>query len=227
MQQQEGCINVSPKGKRRGTLEFNVRTQWRVRRKTKIRKKLAIIGVTAFVIGIVLVAFSTQTSYEKENTLWTWTNLWSGALKPQSEPGPLWTIDIPEGGGFFELNVSATDSVRVRIGTPGYDNVTQKDILVNILFDQTKTSISQRVDVEGGFYEVNIRNEGTVSVLVWGDVKAKNTTVTYQTVYPYSSSGTLVVLGGFASLIYGVLTKSKKRHVSAGNVRICESASLV
>lgn len=178
-------------------------------------------------IGIILAAFSTQSSYEKENTLGTWVNLWPGALKPQSEPGPLWTIEIPEGGGFFELNVSATDWVRVRIGTPGFDNVTQKDILVNIVFDQVGTRFNQKVDVKGGFYEVDIRNEGTFLLIIWGDVVAKNTTVTYQTVYPYSSSGTLVVLGGFTSLMYGVLTKPKKRHVSPRNVRIHRSAFIV
>lgn len=178
-------------------------------------------------IGIFLAAFSIQASYEKENTLGTWVNLWPGALQPQSEPGPLWTIEIPEGGGFFELNVSATHSVRARIGTPGFDNVTQKDILVNIIFDQVETRFNQRVEVEGGFYEVDIKNEGTVPAAIWGDVVAKNTTVTYQTVYPYYSSGTLVVLGGFASLIYGVLTKSKKRHVSPRNVRIHKSAFIL
>jgi len=183
--------------------------------------------MTVFVIGIILAAFSTQASYEEENTLGMWVNLWPDALKPQSEPGPLWTIEIPEGGGFFELNVSATDSVRVRIGTPGFDNVTQKDILVDIVFDQVGTRFNQKVNVEGGFYEVDIRNEGTVPVMIWGDALAKNTTVTYQTVYPYSSSGTLVVLGGLTSLMYGVLTKAKKRHVSPGSVRIYKNPSIV
>lgn len=208
-------------------VEFSVRIKGHVRGKAKIRKTFLIMGLMLLIIGIVLAVFSIQESHAEENAVGRWDNIWPYALKPQSEPGPIWAIEMPEGGGFFELNVSATDTVRVRIGSPGYDNVTEKDVLLGIVFDQVGTRFTQKVAVGGsGYYEVEIKNEGTASVGIWGDVVAKKAEVTHQTVYPYSSLGTLVMLGGLTSLIYGVLTKPKKRHGSPRNVGTHESARL-
>lgn len=169
---------------------------------------MALIFLT---VGIVLAAFSIQESYTEENTLNNWNGMGSSTINP--DLGPSWALGMPE-GSFFELNVSASDAVRVRIGTPIHDEYTGEVVLTNLIFNQVGTRFTQRVAVgKSGTYQVEVKNEGTTPVNIWGNVFAKKiVTMYYPTVFPYSSLGTLVVLGGLASLIYGVLTKPKKRR---------------
>jgi hypothetical protein len=165
------------------------------------------------IVGIVLAAFSIQESYTEENTLDKWDlNKEPSTLNPQN-PGPLWALEMQE-GSFFELNVSASNTVRMRIGTPTYNNSTGEVVLTNPIFNQVGTGFTQKVAVGGsGTYQVEVKNEGATPVNILGNVFAKKiVTIYYPTVFPYSSLGTLVVLGGLASLIYGVLTKPKKRR---------------
>lgn len=161
-------------------------------------------------MGIVLATFSIQESYTKENTLNKWDlNKEPLTLNPQ-EPGPVWGLGMPE-RSFFELNVSASGTVRVRIGTPIYIAYTGEIVLTNLIFDQVGTGFTQKVEVDkSDTYQVEIKNEGTTPVNISGNVFAKKIETIYQTFYPYLSLGTLVVLVGLASLIYGVLTKPKK-----------------
>jgi hypothetical protein len=170
---------------------------------------MALIFLT---VGIVLAAFSIQESYTEENALGKWDlNTPPSTINPQ-DSGPSWTLEMPE-GSFFELNVSASDAVRVRIGTPTYNEDTEEVVLTNLIFNQVGTGFTQRVAVGGsGTYQVEVKNEGTTPVNISGNVFAKKIVAIYQTVFPYSSLGTLVVLGGLASLIYGVLTKPRKRR---------------
>lgn len=165
----------------------------------------------AFLIaGTVLAAFSIQESHTDENILDTWNLNGSSALDPQA-PGPSWALEMPE-GSFFELNISASNTLRLRIGTLVHNEDTGEDFLTNLVFDQIGTRFIQQV-VAGGnnTYQVEIKNEGTSLVSIWGNILAKKAVVTYQTVYPYASLGTLAVLTGSASMIYGFLTKPKKR----------------
>jgi hypothetical protein len=156
------------------------------------------------------VAFSIQKSNTEENALGNWDNIGTSALLPQN-PGASWTLEVPT-GGFFKFNVSATGSVRVRIGTPSYDNVTEQSVLLNPIFDQVGTRFTQKVVVgEDNTYEVQIKNEGATAVAVEGDVSATEIITMYQTIYPYSSLGTPVVLVGSISLIYGGFTSPNKR----------------
>jgi len=55
---------------------------------------------------------------------------------------------------FFELNLSASDAVRVTIGTPIYGE-TEQEVLTNVILDQVGTRFIQRVAVsESDTYQV-------------------------------------------------------------------------
>jgi len=76
-----------------------------------------------------LAAFSIQESHSEENILNKWDSLGFSSINPQ-DVGPSWTLEMQE-GSLFELNVSASGTVRVRIGTSVYDEVTGEPILRN------------------------------------------------------------------------------------------------
>jgi hypothetical protein len=178
-------------------------------RETKIRKMFVIVALIFLMVGIVLVAaFSIQESYTEENTLNEWDTM-SRTLNPDSEP--TWTLAMPE-GSLFELNVSASDTVRMRIGTPLYDMVTGEEVSFDSIFGQVGTSFTQKVAVDAsGTYRVEIKNEGTTSVSIWGNVLAKEIVTKYKaSSYPYAPLATPLVLVGVTLLIYGALTKPKK-----------------
>jgi hypothetical protein len=184
------------------------------REEAKIKKTFVIMAMLFFMVGIVLAAFSIQESYVEENILDRWDGIGSstqGWINPE-DLGFSWTLEMQE-GSFFELNVSASDTVGVRIGTPTYDGDTGEEVLTNPMFDHVGTCFTQKVAVgESGIYRMEIKNEGTTPVSIWGNVFAKKIVVIYQSVFPYLSVGTSVILGGLASLIYGALTKSKEKH---------------
>lgn len=164
-------------------------------------------------LGIALGAFSIQESHAEEIILGLWNNIWPPTLNPQGT-GPVWGLELQE-GSFFDLNVSTSDAVRLRIGTPAFNNDTGEQLLTNLLFNEVGTHFTEKVVVSrNGSYEVEIANEGSVPVDIWGNASARKILETYQTVYPYSLSGTLVALGSFFGLVYGILTHPKKRHAT-------------
>jgi hypothetical protein len=177
---------------------------------SQIRKAVVAIALAFLIAGTVLAASSIRESHTKENILDTWDLNGSSALDPQA-PGPSWALEMPD-GSFFELNISASNTLRLRIGTLVHNEDSGEDLLTNLLFDQVGTRFIQEVGVGvNDTYQVEIKNEGTSVVSIWGNILAKKAVVTYQTVYPYVSLGTLVLLTGSASMIYGLFTKPKKR----------------
>jgi hypothetical protein len=177
---------------------------------SQIRKTILAMALMFLIAGTVLAAFSIQRSHTEENILDTWDLNGSSALDPQA-PGPSWARQMPE-GSFFELNISASNTLRLRIGTLVHNETTGEDFLTNLVFDQVGTRFVQEVAVGGNdTYQVEIKNEGASIVSIWGNVLAKNAVVSYQTVYPYASLGTLALLTGSATMIYGLFTKPKKR----------------
>jgi len=172
-----------------------------------MKKAFVMIGLISFLIGVFLAVFPTQVSYTKEIDKW---NIGFCTIRPK-DPGPCWGRRMSR-GTFLELNISASDTVRVRIGVPVYDKFIHEMVLKNITFSQVGTNFTQKVEIsESGAYQVEIKNEGTNPVNVWGSVSAKKTI--HQTVHPYSSLATPIVLGSLVSLIYGVSAKSKKRYI--------------
>jgi len=166
----------------------------------------------AFLIaGTVLVASSIRESHTKVNILGTWNLNGSSPLDPQAA-GPSWALEMPD-GSFFDLNISASNTLRVIIGILVQNQDSQENFLTNIAFDQVGTRFTQQVAAGGNTtYQVEMNNEGTFIASVSGNVLAEKAVVTYQTIYPYTSMGTLAILTGLASMIYGLLAKPKKRH---------------
>jgi hypothetical protein len=167
---------------------------------------MALIFLT---LGIVL-AFSIQESLPEEITLDKWDPVTPSTLSPQNETGWAYT-ELTKGGSFLKLNVTASDEVRLIIGEPSY-SATEEETWTNVIFNQSGTSFTQEVAIAGtaaSFLEID--NEGTTPVNLSGNVKKIGNT--YQTVYPYSSLGTLVILVGSILLIYGIFTLPKKRHL--------------
>jgi hypothetical protein len=161
------------------------------------------------ILGIVLV-FSIQESHSEENTLDKWDPLTPSTLNPQNLTGWAYMVSTPD-GTFLKLNVSASETVRLRIGFFTIDEVTGKKIWRNLIFNQTGTRFTQKVAITGTDADyLEIENEGTGLVNISGNIKKIGNI--YQTIYSYSSLGTLVMLVGLISLIYGILTKPNKRH---------------
>jgi hypothetical protein len=167
------------------------------------------MGLIFLILGITLGAFSIQESHTEENTLDEWDDIGPSTIEPQT--GPSWTLGM-QNGSFFELNVLASGWVRVRIGTPVYDELNQISFLTNTIFDLVGTRFTQRVAVgEGGTYQVEIKNEWTTPVNISGRVFAKKIVTIWQTVYPYSLVGFANLWLGTLVMTIGVLTKPKKR----------------
>jgi hypothetical protein len=175
----------------------------------KFRKVIVIVALMLLVVGVVL-AFLIQESYNEEVVLDKWDPLTPSKLYPQNVTG--WAfMALTSGGTFLELNMSASDAVRVRIGTVTIDNVTGEEVWENLIFDHVGTYFNQRVAIVGTRADfLEIKNEGANTVNISGNVKKIGNV--YKTFNSYSSLGTLAVLVGLASLIYGVLTKPKKRR---------------
>lgn len=122
-----------------------------------------------------------------------------------------WVLEMKE-EDFFEFDISSSDAVKVEVGTPAYDELMLQIITKDPIFTHVGKRFIQEVEIpKNGTYQVEIANEGTVPVIISGFVYAKKLVVTRRTFYPYSSQGTLLILAGLASLIYGVVSKSKKK----------------
>lgn len=165
-----------------------------------------------FVIsGVVLVTFSRQESYTEENTIGKWD-----VSRPYSTLTPLTLENLTgwapvEEGSYFELNVSASNRVRVRIGNPTWSE-TKQEVWTDPVFDQSGTQFTRKVAINGTSNLVEIQNEGMFPVNISGNILLKKISLLYQAVYPYSSLGTISLLIGPALLVYGVITSPRKRH---------------
>jgi uncharacterized membrane protein len=175
-----------------------------VHRGRSIRKAFVVMALILLTLGVVL-AFLIKESLPEEITLDKWDPLTPSTLSPQNETG--WAyMELTQGGSFLELNVTASDNVRLIVGNPATDNVTGEETWTNLIFDQVGTRFTQNVTIAGKAANcLDIKNEGITPVNISGNVKKIGNT--YQTVYQYSSLGALVILVGFILLIYGIVTR--------------------
>lgn len=171
------------------------------------------MALILLIMGIVLATFSIQKSYTEENTVAEWDVSTPLSTLTPLTPNNLTAWAPMQEGSFFELNVSASDTVRVRIGNVTFAD-TGEEVWVYLLFDQVGTRFAQKATINetGTSYLVEIKNEGTTPVHIAGNVFLKNTVVKYEAIYPYPSSATLMLLVGLTLLIYAVLTNPKKRY---------------
>jgi hypothetical protein len=116
----------------------------------------------------------------------------------------------PSNATFLELNITASDVVRVRIGIIML-GAGEQEIWTILVFNDTGTRFAERVAIAGtGADFLGIKNEGTDNVTLSGDIKKIGNRS--QPVYPYSGLGTLAAIVGLILLIYGVSAKPKKRR---------------
>jgi len=179
------------------------------RGRRKIRNAVVVMALILLTVGIVL-AYSHPESLPEQITLDKWDPLTPSTLSSQNETGWDFT-ELTQGGSFLKLNVTASDNVTLIIGEPIYDNVTGEETWTNVIFNQVGTRFTQEVAIAGTAASLlEIDNEGTTPVNISGNItKIGNIN---QTIYPYSSLGFLVAVVGSILLIYGILTRSGKKH---------------
>jgi hypothetical protein len=176
-----------------------------------MRKAIALVALILLLIGLV-VAVSIQESHTEEGILDRWDPITPSKLYPTNETGWGFMINNTD-GTFLELDITASDVVRVRVGTlaPAEEEIWEK-----LVFNDTGTRFTQRITIaetDANFLEIN--NEGTNIVNISGDVKKIGNIP--QTSYPYFGLGTLAAVFGLILLIYGVSAKPKKRRFKKGN----------
>ena len=178
-----------------------------------MKRAIVALALLFFVTGIIL-AFSIQETRVEEVVVDEWDPITPSILYPQNVTGWAFMALTPN-GTFLELNISASDMVRIIIGKLiFYNETTGQEIWHNVIFNQTGTTFTQKVEIAGKNVDfLEIKNEGTNPVNISGSIKKIGSA--YQPFYPYSGLGTLAVLLGLIMLIYGILAKprtSKRQH---------------
>jgi len=172
-------------------------------------KAIVIVALILLLTGIVL-AVSIQESRTEEGILDRWDPIKPSKLSPQNSTSWVFMIKTLD-GTFLELNVSASDVVRVRIGNYTIAEVTGEVLWETLVFDQIGTRFTQRVAIAGtGADFLEIKNEGANIVNISGNIKKIGNI--RQSFHPYLGLGTLAALFGLILLIYGVSAKPKKRR---------------
>ncbi|MGB9853300.1 MAG: hypothetical protein ACPLRY_00615 [Candidatus Bathyarchaeales archaeon] len=173
-------------------------------------KKVIVMLASVLIIGGVFLAFSIQEAHTEEGVIDEWDPIKPSILHPQNITGWAFMVKIPN-GTFLQLNISASDVVRVRIGTLT-TNATGGTVFKDLLFDNLGTRFTQRVSIAGigSNSYLEIKNEGGRPVNISGNIKKIGDI--QKTSNPYLGLGTLTAFLGLVLLIYGILAKPKKRR---------------
>jgi hypothetical protein len=174
-----------------------------------MRKAIVIAALILLLAGIVS-AVSIQESHTEEGVLDTWDPIIPSELPRNNETGWAFMRTETSNATFLELNITASDVVRVRIGIIILSEGEQ-EFWAKLVFDDTGTHFAERVAIAGtGADFLGIKNEGEDNVTLSGDInKIGNRS---QPVYPYLGLGTSVTIFGLILLVYGVSAKPKKRR---------------
>lgn len=174
-----------------------------------MRKAIVIVALILLLAGIVS-AVSIQESHSGEVILDTWDPIIPSELPRNNETGWAFMRTETSNATFLELNITASDVVRVRIGMIVL-GAGEQEIWAKLVFNDTGTRFAERIAIAGtGAGFLGIKNEGTDNVTLSGDInKIGNRS---QPVYPYLGLGTSVAISGLILLVYGISAKPKKRH---------------
>jgi len=187
----------------------------------KLIRSLVILALMFLTAGVIL-SFGVWQSRFEETVLDAWDPITPSVLYPGNVTG--WAfMALTKNGTFLELNITASDNVRVRIGNISFNEITGEQIWTNIIFDHNDKLFNQKVAINGtGADFLEIKNEGRNAVKISGNIKKLgNVNRTY---YPYISLGTLIFLGGICALFIGFTAKPKKRrlsHTRRKNIHFC------
>lgn len=186
-----------------------------------MRKTFVATALIILAVGIS-ISFLIQVQSDEEVVADEWNPITPSVLDPQNATylAFIERAKVYSGEKFpklnitaLELNISASNPVRVRIGKIIFTELTQitgEFDLTNVIFDNSKTRFTERIQINGTDVDfLEIKNEGTKSVNISGSIKTIGETV--RTLCPYLNVGTSIVLTGLALLVYGLMAKPKKR----------------
>jgi hypothetical protein len=175
----------------------------------KLIKSIVILALMFLTVGLVL-SFGVWQSRLEEVVLDVWDPVTPSVLYPGNATG--WAfMALTKDGTFLELNITASDNVRIRIGNIAFSETTGETVWTNLIFDCSDKLFNQKVAINGTSADfLEIKNEGKNAVIISGNIKKLGNT--YCIYYPYASLGALTLLGGTTMLLIGFTVKPKKRH---------------
>ena len=191
------------------------------RRKQKMKKAIIMLALIIFLSGVIVATLIVE-HRTKEGIVDEWNPITPRELYPQNITG--WAVNVNiTGGTCLELNISASDDVKVIVGIlVDYNEITKETKYGKVLFNKTDTYFTNSIPIaeigDDPHLYLEIRNEGDESVILIGSVK-KLGNITKKR-YPYSGIGSLTALFGLVLLTYGIITKpnkkcyAKKRRIS-------------
>jgi len=182
----------------------------------KLIKSLIILAFMFLTAGLILSFGIWQTRLE-ETVLDAWDHITPSVLYPGNVTGWAFMASTKD-GTFLELNITASDNVRVRIGNISFNETTGEQIWTNIIFDRSDKMFNQKVAINGiGADFLEVKNEGRNAIKISGNIKKLGNVI--RKYYPYTSLGTLIFLGGICALFIGFIAKPKKRHLLRAGAR--------
>lgn len=179
-----------------------------------MRKKTAGFGLFLMLIGLIVLAYPVPQSSDTTVSFFNW-DLPVKTLEPGKRT---WAVQLMRPDEWFQLDVSSTDLVELRISL-----LTSSGTVRTPIFAETGTSFGQTVRVTlTGSYEVAISNVSPSVVTLAGNVVAKRTQASGQILTPYGFLGFILMLGGAAISIFGIFKKPKTRlkHKSSSGRRM-------
>lgn len=195
-----------------------------------MKKFVVIIALLILILGVISLLIS-ETRLE-EQVIDEWNPIIPSTLDSHNSTGWFF-IRRPLGNNtrfrqlfeqgeiselFLELNATASDPVRVRIGRIIYNASSGTVYLVNATFNEKGTNITERIEIEideyiranADFIYLEITNEEVNPVSIAGDVKLRGEMP--NVFYPFYGFGTLMCLVGFSLAVYGLLAKPKRKR---------------
>jgi hypothetical protein len=175
----------------------------------KLIKFIVVLALMLLTMGLILLFGVWQTRLE-ETVLDAWDPITPSVLYPGNVTGWAFMASTKD-GTFLELNITASDNVRVRMGNIASNETTGEPIWTNLIFDCSDKLFNPKVAINGTSADfLEIKNEGKNAVKFSGNIKKLENI--YHTYNPYTSLGTLTLLGGTSLLLIGFTVKPKKRH---------------
>jgi len=168
-----------------------------------LRKRIVVLGALLLVIGLTLLALTTQEAFteKREVELDTWAPP-DRVFPPQDST---FYARLMQPGMWFQLDVSATDSTRLTI------SLVQSQEIKTPVFDQEGTSFDQKVTTgKTGTYWIDIVNVSPSSITLEGKILAKRLEAAPSTSSPYTLVGAPLMIIGAIVLVYGII-KEKPR----------------
>jgi uncharacterized membrane protein len=166
-----------------------------------LRKTVVVVGLVLLITGLAVSVFPSQEEQIETTTDAEW-DLQSKTVLPQNST---FFGKLMRSGMWFQLNVSASDLVLLRVSITQYPNIK------NPFFTQFNTKFNQTVTAtDTGTYWIDIENENEIPVILDGKVLVMKTETRYENIHPYALPGVAVMFVGIAIVMWGAFAKTKE-----------------